>query len=314
MNTEEKAEAQERADRDGFWKEAIERFLEYLIMLISPALHERVDWTKKPEFISKELQDTILGPNGHNSPLFVDELVKLFLKDGSVTFILLHIEVQGEGGEDISWRMALYGALILGHYHQMPVAVAILTAPRPKGEIVGCYKSELFGTKLTYEYNVFDVMTQDDEELLVSDNPFSLIIYAAKKEASFKYLKGMDREQAKFRYLREITRLLAGKGWNENDRRDLLTLVASLINLKDKELQKQYVADLKEMKGEKGMAMTFIEQYFRDEGEAFGVERGRSEGRREANFETARRLREMGMADPDIHRATSLSLEELRAL
>ena len=57
-------------------------------------------------------------------------------------------------------------------------------------------------------------------------------------------------------------------------------------------------------------AMTFIEQYFRDEGEAFGVERGR----REANFETARRLREMGMADPDIHRATSLSLEELRAL
>ena len=315
MNTEEKAEAQERADRDGFWKEAIERFLEYLIMLISPALHERVDWTKKPEFISKELQDTILGPNGHNSPLFVDELVKLFLKDGSVAFILLHIEVQGEGGEDISWRMALYGALILGHYHQMPVAVAILTAPRPKGEIVGCYKSEMFGTKLTYEYNVFDVMTQDDEELLVSDNPFSLIIYAAKKEASFKDLKGIDKEQAKFRYLREITRLLAGnlagKGWNENDRRDLLTLVASLINLKDKELQQQYVADVKAMKGENNMAaMTFIEKYFKDEGRNEGF----SLGRREANFETARRMRDAGMPDADIHKFTSLSFEELRTL
>lgn len=61
------------------------------------------------------------------------------------------------------------------------------------------------------------------------------------------------------------------------------------------------------MKGENTMAaMTFIEKFFRDE--------GHSEGRHEANFETARRLREMGMADPDIHRATRLSLEELRSL
>ena len=57
-------------------------------------------------------------------------------------------------------------------------------------------------------------------------------------------------------------------------------------------------------------AMTFIEKYFRDEGRNEGF----SLGRREANFETARRLRNMGMADPDIHKATSLSLEELRTL
>ena len=57
-------------------------------------------------------------------------------------------------------------------------------------------------------------------------------------------------------------------------------------------------------------AMTFIEKFFRDEGRDEGIRLGRHE----ANFETARRLREMGMADPDIHRATSLSFEELRAL
>ena len=57
-------------------------------------------------------------------------------------------------------------------------------------------------------------------------------------------------------------------------------------------------------------AMTFIEKYFRDEGrnEGFNL------GRREANLETTRRLRNMGMADTDIHKATSLSLEELRTL
>ena len=128
-------------------------------------------------------------------------------------------------------------------------------------------------------------------------------------------MKGRDVEQQKFKYLREITRLLADKGWDEKDRRDLLILVARIINLEDKGLQQQYVADIKEMKGENTMAaITFIEKYFRDEGVTIGEERGRNEGRREANFETARRMRDAGMADPDIHRFTNLSLEEIRTL
>ena len=65
-------------------------------------------------------------------------------------------------------------------------------------------------------------------------------------------------------------------------------------------------------------AMTFIEKYFRDEGRSEGISLGRNEGislgRREEKFDTARRLRAMGMADSDIHTATSLSFEELRAL
>ena len=52
--------------------------------------------------------------------------------------------------------------------------------------------------------------------------------------------------------------------------------------------------------------LSFVEEYFRDE----GLERGR----REANLETARRLREMGMKDNDIHRATNLSFEDIRTL
>ena len=56
----------------------------------------------------------------------------------------------------------------------------------------------------------------------------------------------------------------------------------------------------------------------RAEGRVQGLAEGRAEGRlmgiREANFETARRLREMGMNDNDIHRATNLSLEDLRTI
>ena len=45
-----------------------------------------------------------------------------------------------------------------------------------------------------------------------------------------------------------------------------------------------------------------------------GIAVGEERGRREANFETARRLREMGMSDNDIHRATNISFEDLQRL
>ena len=306
MGEEERIESQERADRDGFWKDAIARFLPQLVQRMLPELYGKVDWSKEPKFLSQELRDTLQRPaaDEHNAPRFVDELIQLSLKNGNTQWVLLHIEVQGKGGDDISYRMALYCCLIFSHHYRMPVALAILTAPRPEKEPLGIYTEEQCGTQLTYRYNCFEIMNQDDGALLGSDNPFDLIIYAAKKESLFK---GRDKEQQKFKYLREITRLLADKGWDEKDRRDLLILIARMINLKDENLQQQYIDDVRTMKGESGMAaMTFIEKFFRDE--------GLNEGRYEEKYDTARRLREMGMTDPDIHRATKLSLEELRAL
>ena len=322
MNPGEKAEAQERTDRDGFWKDAIARFLPQLVQRMLPELYDKVDWSTEPKFLSQELRDTLQRPaaDEHNAPRFVDELIQLSLKNGTTQWVLLHIEVQGEGGEDISYRMTLYCCLIFSHHHRMPVALAILTAPRPEKETLGIYTEEQCGTQLSYRYNYFEIETQDDNALLESDNPFDLIIYAAKKETLFK---GGDKEQQKFKYLRELTRLLAGKGWDEKDRRDLLILIARMINLKDEGLQQRYVNDVRTMKGESGMAaMTFIEKYFKDEGFSLGRDEGfslgRNEGislgRREANFETARRMRDAGMPVADIHKFTNLSFEELRTL
>ena len=45
-----------------------------------------------------------------------------------------------------------------------------------------------------------------------------------------------------------------------------------------------------------------------------GIAVGKERGRREANIETARRLREMGMNDNDIYKATSISFEDLQML
>ena len=51
-----------------------------------------------------------------------------------------------------------------------------------------------------------------------------------------------------------------------------------------------------------------------NEGIAVGEASGEARGRYEANFETARRLRQMGMSDNDIHIAANLLLDELKTL
>ena len=72
----------ERADFDGLWKDAIKRFLPQLIERTLPALYRDVDFSREPEFLSKELRDSIQRPiaDEHNSPLFVDELIKFSSK------------------------------------------------------------------------------------------------------------------------------------------------------------------------------------------------------------------------------------------
>lgn len=53
-----------------------------------------------------------------------------------------------------------------------------------------------------------------------------------------------------------------------------------------------------------------------EEGRLLGIEegmaKGEAQGIRKANLATARRLREMGMNNSDIHKITELSLEEIK--
>ena len=94
-----------------------------------PEVYEDVDFSQNFTFLDKELRDTVQVSlsEEHNAAKFVDTLVQLPLKSGKNQWVLLHIEVQGKGGEDISFRMILYCCLIFAHYRRMPVALAILT-------------------------------------------------------------------------------------------------------------------------------------------------------------------------------------------
>ena len=265
-------------DKDSIWKDAIKQYLPLLLKRMMPELYEDVDFSQDLTYLDKELRDTIQVTlsEEHKAAKFIDTLIQVPLKTGKNQWVLLHIEVQGEGGDNISFRMILYCCLIFVHYRRMPVALAILTDKRPSKETPGVFEFKEYGTELIYKYNLFEVYNQKDEDLLNSDNPFDSFIYAAKKYS--KYMKE-DAQKEKLKYLLKITRNLYGRGLNEQDRRRILVFISRLINLKDAGLRKQYFDELKKLEGESKMReLTWLEEYFRDEAIAIGKEQGRSEG------------------------------------
>ena len=295
-------------DKDSIWKDAVKQNLPLLLKRMMPELYTDVDFSQEPKFLDKELQDTIQVSLSaeHNSAKFVDTLVELQLKSGKNQWVLLHIEIQGKGGQDISYRMILYCCLIFAHYRRMPVALAILTDKRPSSETPGQFEFSEYGTKLLYKYNLFEVYDQSDEELLNSDNPFDSFIYAAKKYSDYM---SDDAQNVKLEYLLKITRSLYERGLNEQDRAKIIIFVSRLINLGDEKLRKEFFEELKKMEGKEMSEMNWIQEYFynevrdkvRNEGIVIGEARGKEQGRSETLSAAINFMRSNGMSNEQIN-------------
>ncbi len=295
-------------DKDSIWKDAVKQNLPLLLKRMIPELYADVDFSQEPKFLDKELQDTIQVSLSaeHNSAKFVDTLVELQLKSGKNQWVLLHIEIQGKGGQDISYRMILYCCLIFAHYRRMPVALAILTDKRPSSETPGQFEFSEYGTKLLYKYNLFEVYDQSDEELLNSDNPFDSFIYAAKKYSDYM---SDDAQNVKLEYLLKITRSLYERGLNEQDRAKIIIFVSRLINLGDEKLRKEFFEELKKMEGKDMSEMNWIQEYFyneardkvRNEGIVIGEARGEKRGEERAVNAAINFMRSNGMSNEQIN-------------
>lgn len=285
-------------DKDGIWKDAIKHYLPLLLKRMMPELYADVEFTQEIRYLDKELRDTIqvTMKEEHNAAKYIDTLVQLPLKSGKSQWVLLHIEVQGEGGEDISHRMILYCCLIFAHYGRMPVALAVLTDKRPSDEKPGKFEFKEYGTELIYKYNLFEIYEQSEEELLNSDNPFDSFIYAAKEYSKYK------SQEARLKYLLRITRSLQALGLKAKERAGILVLVSRLIDLEDEELRTQYFEELKKMEGESRMAeLTWIEEHFRDEAIALGKEQGMAIGKEYAINAAIEFMQSRGMSNEQIN-------------
>jgi predicted transposase YdaD len=292
-------------DSDGFWKDLIDRFFYPLLKRAVPELHERADITKKQRALDKEFRDILNtgNPEIHASPRFADFVIEVPMKGGDAEYLLFHAEAQGRGGRNLAERMNIYRCLIVAHYHREPVALAVITAGRRRGERF--YSHSHYGTRVIYAYNNLVLSELDDRELQTSGNPIDLALYAAKCAL------GARDELQKFNYLRTLLGLLSERGWDRDDKRDILLFLERAMNLKDRKLERKYTEYRDQLSKEgKIVYIPLGERELAREIE----QRGMSKGKEEARVEIARNFLTNGVSPDIIAQSTGLPIERIRSL
>lgn len=200
-----------QTDFDGLWKKVIYELFEEFILFCIPDLHEAIDWQNQPEFLQQELFKEIIEEK--KGKQVADQIVKVFLKDGKESWLLIHIEVQGNVDANFPERMFRYYYRIFDKFEQDVVAIALLTDSSKNSRPDG-YHYSLFGTSVDYNFNVIKFMDYDEAELLSSGNPFALALLAGKYASETK-----DDERRRYLFKVKLIRLILSDNFvNEKEK------------------------------------------------------------------------------------------------
>ena len=119
----------EKIKSDAVWKDAVVKYFREFLLFFFPEIEKDIDFDRGYEFLDKELQK--ISSRSEVGKRYADILVKVFLKDGTEEWLLIHIEVQGYAAQDFSRRMFTYNYKILDKYNANVVSLAILADDNP---------------------------------------------------------------------------------------------------------------------------------------------------------------------------------------
>ena len=172
------------------------------------------------------------------------------------------------------------------------------------------------GGSVSFDVPVMKVQSYSLEQIFEKNLLFLLPFYIFNLEKNFSQyendpeeLEKLKREYAEF--MARLEQAVKNGKIFTHDRRTILEMskkVLENIAAKYKNIQKE----VKEIMG--GRVLDYEGRSIFYDGIAVGEELGKERGRREANLETARRLRKMGMSDSDIQMATNISISDLAIL
>lgn len=112
------------ADHDSPWKEALEHFFPDFLALLFPAVFDAVDWRRAPAFLDKELQKVVR--DAEDGRRHADKLIRVHTLEGHETWVLIHVEVQGEPERAFAERMFRYYYRLRDRYAVDVVSLAVL--------------------------------------------------------------------------------------------------------------------------------------------------------------------------------------------
>ncbi|MFH0924321.1 MAG: hypothetical protein V1872_01595 [bacterium] len=259
---------------DILWKGIIEDLFQDFLIFFMPDIYIDVDFSRGYDFLDKEL--AILFPESEERQRYIDKLVKVFLKDGTDKWILIHIEIQGYKDEEFPDRMFTYFYRVVDRYKKKIVALALFT-DKFKNFKPERYEYDFYQTSLVYKYRTYKIIDQKEEELEKSNNPFTLVILAAKY-----YIKSLNNEEKRFQFKLCLIRLLLKAGYEKEKIRKIFIFIDILLSLSNKkeELLHEEVKELTGGNSDMGLTaeMSNIGQIAFKKGEREGKREGKREG------------------------------------
>lgn len=136
---------------DSPWKDILQTYFEEFMQFFFPTAHNQIDWTKKIEFLDKELEE--VTKDAEIGRRFADKLVKLYLKNGKEEWVLVHVEVQSQEEQDFAARMYTYNYRIYDKYKKSVASLAVLGDDNPNWE-PSQFGYSLFGCTLNFQFPI----------------------------------------------------------------------------------------------------------------------------------------------------------------
>lgn len=273
-----------RRRNDILWKGILEEVFEDFLRFVFPHADRMFDMNKGFTFLDKELSELYPEPDKDSSTRFVDKLVKVFMRDGREKYLLVHVEVQGQYDPEFPKRMFRYFYRIFDRHDLPVIPVAVFTGKDGK-RMPDRYELINEGMELTYKFNTLYITDYKDDVLASSDNPFALVLLAAKNSL----INGKDSDQKLLRHKILVLNLLYEKGINKYKVDVILTFLNNYILFAKKETNRIFMNEVDNKSG-KINTMGIIEQLAEiraEEGEKRGLEEGLEKGLEEG-FEKGR--------------------------
>ena len=205
----------------------------------------------------------------------MDKLVQVWLKDGQETWVLLHIEVQGQWEKDFAERMYIYQYRLFDRYKKRVASFVILTDENPNWR-PNSFSYELLGSKQQWEYPIVKLLDYESKwaELEEDKNPFSLVVMA-----HLKLMETKGNVNERYQWKRKLVKMLYERSYTKEDIVELFRFLDWLLILPE-ELEQKLEDEIEEY--ERGNCMpyvTHIERRGIQQGIQQGLKKGREEGK-----------------------------------
>lgn len=290
---------------DSAWKKVIEKLFKDFLEFFFPEIYQAIDFTKKIHFLDKELQE--IAPDSNMGDRTADVLVKVHLKDGSLTYIciIIHIEVQSQPKPGFMERMFIY--FYRGYDKKVEkdipmISVAILADDNPSYRPDEYYFG-LLGFELRMKIPVVKILDYKlkkelRDKLETTTNPMAMIVKAQLKSHE---VKKADND-TKFEVTKELIRQCYQHGYSKKDTHLVMNFFDWVIRLPE-----SYKERLKEIirKIEEEFKMEYIPLWERD---------ARKEGEKKAKKETAKQMLLDNIPIEKVVKYTGLTEKEVRSL